>query len=242
MKYNNLYVFGDSFSTPYFCVEPQDSYWGLLAKHIDADSIFNYSFCGNAWEGVIHTLVSADINFNDSLIILAIPPLERRLRFDNYNNTEHLYYTFNLKWDSFPAVNENLRGLDVLREFDNNGIVRGELSLFANRSWLETVLLRELFLITKWLDKENANYFIINTSAKELDKNNVWGPSSAILPYMLNHPCMMFEDMYHSINQKDNVKPADFEEYRWMGHHGPEGNLNFFNKSLLPELQKVKLI
>ena len=242
-QYETLYVFGDSFSTPFYEVDPKDSYWGLLANHADIPNVVNYSFGGNAWEGVMQSLigVSSGIDFQTSLIIVAIPPLERRLRFDNYQNTEHLFYTFNQNWDSFPVPNEHMRGLEVLSGF-RKGSVRDEISLFADRSWLETVLMRELFLVTKWLDSIDANYFIINTNAKDLDKENFWGPSATVLPYMLDHPRMMFEDTYHSINQEDNIQPADYGDHGWMGHHGPEGNANFFQKSLLPQLKDAKLL
>ena len=243
-QYNTLYVFGDSFSTPNFCVDPKDSYWGLLAKHAGIPNVINYAFAGNAWEGVMQSLVgeSVNINFETSLIIIAVPPLERRLRFDNHQNTEHLFYTFNWNWDAFPAPNEHMRGLEVLRGFDSNVSVQDEISLFADRSWLETVLMRGLFLVTKWLDSVGANYFIINTNAKDLDKDNFWGPSATVLSYMLDHPRMMFEDTYHSINQIDNIQPADYNAHGWMGHHGAEGNANFFQKSLPPQLKDAKLL
>lgn len=243
-QYETLYVFGDSFSTPNYCVDPRDSYWGLLANYANVLNVKNYSFVGNAWEGAMQSLVgeSVNINFETSLIIIALPPLERRLRFDNYQNTEHLYYTYNSIWGESSSVNEHMRGLEVLRGFDVNGTVRDEISLFADRSWLETVLMRELFLVTKWLDSVGASYFVINTNAKDLDKDNFWGPSSTVLPYMLDHPRMMFEDTYHSINQEDNIQPADYNAHGWMGHHGAEGNANFFQKSLLPQLKDAKLL
>ena len=51
-----LYVFGDSFSTPGFCVEPKDSFWGLLAKDLRVDKIVNYSHEGFSLDQIIHIL------------------------------------------------------------------------------------------------------------------------------------------------------------------------------------------
>jgi hypothetical protein len=243
MKYNNLYVFGDSFSTPHSCVEPRDSYWGLVAQYAHIDEVINYSSSGQAWEGVLHLITSLynEINFRDSLLIISIPPLERRLRFDDYKNTEYVYYTYNSKWDEFKSINNNLTGLEVLRGFDENGIVRDEISLFSDRSWLETILLRELFLLTKWLDSENASY-VITTMAKDIDQTNLWGPSEKLLPYILNHPRILNKDTYHYLNMDDGIKPADYDQYGWAGHHGIAGNKNFFEKSLLPKLKELNLV
>jgi hypothetical protein len=79
---------------------------------------------------------------------------------------------------------------------------------------------------------------ILNLS-KDFDKNNVWGPSNFVLPYCMNHlKCILFEDTYHGINIGVN-KPADSDKPE--GHHGPAGNKYFFEKSLLPTMQRNKL-
>jgi hypothetical protein len=81
---------------------------------------------------------------------------------------------------------------------------------------------------------------ILNLS-KDLDSNNVWGPSDFVLPYALNHSrCILFKDTYYGINININ-KPADFDQYGWNGHHDAVGNQYFFEKSLLPTMQRNRL-
>ena len=48
---------------------------------------------------------------------------------------------------------------------------------------------------------------------------------------------MVFEDTYQSTNKGIN-KPVDFDQFGWLGHHGPEGNRHFFEQALWPRLQK----
>jgi hypothetical protein len=103
---------------------------------------------------------------------------------------------------------------------------------------LETDVLRQIFLLTQWLDGLAARYLILNLS-KDLDRNNRWGPSEPVLDYCINHPrTILFEKTYHGINIGVN-KPADSDTPE--GHHGPAGNRYFFDKSLLPKLKACGL-
>ena len=84
----------------------------------------------------------------------------------------------------------------------------------------------------------SANYLILNLS-KDLDENNIWGPSDFVLPYCKAHKnCILFKDTYHGINIGIN-KPADSDSPE--GHHGPAGNKYFFEQSLLPKLKEINL-
>jgi hypothetical protein len=179
--------------------------------------------------------MSEQINWIDDLVFVGIPPLERITVFDNHRDTEYLGHSINtLTWtvDKFDIpLHRGLLGLQ------NYGTDR-QLVLHSDRSWLETDVLRQIFLLTQWLDKHNANYMILNLS-KDLDKDNIWGPSSFVLPYCKEHKnCVLFKDTYHGINIGIN-KPADSNTPE--GHHGPAGNKYFFEQSLLPKLKECNL-
>ena len=51
--------------------------------------------------------------------------------------------------------------------------------------------------------------------------------------------CIIFENTYYSVNYQDKIKPADFDTYGWQGHHGAKGNLNWYNKTLLPKIKEL---
>jgi hypothetical protein len=235
-EYNKLWVFGDSYTTPEVCVTPKDSFWGLTAIHCNIPTIINCSRPGNSFDSVNHILVSMQQQFNwdQDLFLIGIPPLERITVFDDYKDTEYLAHDINSKtWDTNKFQISPHHGLIGLQYYGTDK----QLIIHSDRSWLETQTLRTIFLLTAWLDSKNANYMLINLS-KDLDINNVWGPSEFVLPYAINHSrCILFENTYHGINLNVN-RPVDFDQFGWTGHHGPSGNKHFFEKSLLPQMQK----
>ena len=237
-KYRKLWVFGDSYTTPNMCVSPAESFWGLAAIHAGVDAIVNCSRPVNSFDSICQLLVGLqkEIDWNCDLIFIGIPPLERITVFDNYQDTEYLGYKFSTKtWQQEQFDISCHRGLVSLQNYGTDK----ELIIHHDRSWLETQILRTVFFLTTWLDSIKANYLVINLS-KDLDKNNVWGPSEFVLQYCIDHPkCILFERTYHGINIGVN-KPADSDTPE--GHHGPAGNQYFFEKSLLPHMQRCNLI
>ena len=236
-SYNKLWVFGDSYTTPGVCVEPEDSFWGLTATALYIDTIINCSRPVNSFTSVQQLLVgmSEKIDWVNDLVFVGVPPLERITVFDNHRDTKYFGHTIDsLNWqiDKFDIPMH--RGLIGLQNYGTDR----QLVLHSDRSWLETDVLRQIFLLTQWLDKLNANYMILNLS-KDLDRDNVWGPSSFVLPYCKEHKnCVLFNDTYHGINIGIN-KPADSDTPE--GHHGPAGNKYFFEQSLLPKLKECNL-
>lgn len=238
-KFNKLWVFGDSFTTPDYCVDSQDSFWGLTAQYLNIPEIINYSKPGNSFDTVQQLLIgsAADINWSTDLLFIGLPPLERITVFDNFKDTKyigHIIKTTDWACASFEVPSHN--GLECLQNYGGDQ----QLIIHSDRSWLETQVLRTIFLLTNWLDSVGAQYLILNLS-KDLDENNQWGPSNFVLPYCKNHKnCILFKDTYHGINLNIN-KPADFDKFRWNGHHGPDGNKYFFEQSLLPRLKELNL-
>jgi len=238
-EYNKLWVFGDSYTTPDVCVTPKESFWGLVAGNCNISTVVNCSRSVNSFDSVIHMLVSMQEQFdwNRDLLLIDIPPLERITVFDNFKDTPYVGYEFDTS--NWTVENFGIKfhhGLVCLQNFGSDK----KLIIHSDRAWIETQVLRNIFLLTTWLDSKNANYMILNLS-KDLDSNNVWGPSDFVLPYALNHSrCILFKDTYYGINININ-KPADFDQYGWNGHHDAVGNQYFFEKSLLPTMQRNRL-
>jgi hypothetical protein len=232
-RYNKVWVFGDSYTTSNYCVDAKESFWGLLAKHLNCATITNASWPGNSLESVLHNVVglSPQYDWEHDFLVIGIPPLIRLTVFDNYKNTEYLTDTFNTtNWQNTQESLECHRGLANLKIMNVK-----DLAMYEDRGWTETHALREIFLLTQWLDFKNASYLIVNLS-KPFDTNNIWGPSEVVLPYAKSHnKCILFDNTYYSSNL-DKHKPADFDQHGWMGHHGPAGNKNFFELSVKDKL------
>lgn len=237
--YNKLWVFGDSYTTPGVCVNPADSFWGLTAVALGIKQIINCSRPVNSFVSVQHLLINlhTEIDFENDLIFIGIPPLERITVFDNFKDTEYLGSQIDTEtWSSTTFDIDAHRGLMCLQNYGQDQM----LVVHSDRAWVETDVMRQIFLLTTWLDNVGANYFVINLS-KDFDKDNVWGPSNFVLPYCKNHQrCVLFDNTYRGINVEIN-KPEDFNQYGWNGHHGPAGNRYFFEKSLLPKLKELNL-
>ena len=233
-------MFGGSSSTPGVWVDPKDSFWGLTASAAKIPVIKNCSRPGNSFDTVCQLLIGmqSEFDWKNDLFLIGIPPLERITVFDDHKDTEYYGHTIHIEnWQKEQFDISCHRGLICLQNYGADQV----LVIHHDRAWVETQALRNLFLITQWLDACQANYMLINLS-KGLDRNNCWGPSSFVLPYIEKHSrCIVFEDCYQDINVNIN-QPPDFAKLGWNGHHGPVGNKYFFEKSLLPRLQKCNLV
>lgn len=238
-NYKKVWVFGDSYTTPDYCVNPQDSFWGLTGAAVNADVICNSSWPSNSFSSVVQMLINMQdqFDFENDLLLIGIPPLERLTFFDNYKDTHYNTKIIDTKiWQHKDQDISSHTGLENIKLEKLK-----ELVLLDDRAWTETMALNTIFLITTWLDAQKANYMIINLS-KPFDCDNIWGPSSFVLPYAQNHSrCILFDDTYYSINLEINY-PADFSKHGWTGHHGPAGNQYFFEKSLWPKMQQCNLV
>lgn len=233
-SYNRLWVFGDSHSTPNVCVTPEKSFWGLTASELAVGTIINFSRSKISFESVCHILVCEQqrYDFDNDFFIIGLPPLERITVFDNHKDTalkSHVFDTATWQVETHNVASHH--GLINMQytELDKMSV------LISDRSWVETQVLRQIFLITSWLDSHKANYVIVNLS-KNLDKNNHWGPSQYILDYCAKHKkCQLFNNSLYDVNVNVN-KPEDFNQFGWFGHHGSAGNENFFEKSIKDRL------
>jgi len=236
-NFDRIWVFGDSYMTPNICVDPYDSFWGLTAKFLGVKAILNVSRPGNSLDSVEQLLIGLQTQFDwtTDLLLIGVPPLERITVFDDHKNTP--YTGMEISTDTWIDEKFDVschRGLISLQNYGQDR----QLILHNDRSWLETQVLRQLWLLTVWLDSKQAKYIVINLS-KDLDTNNRWGPSEYVLDQMLEHSnCILFHDTYHGVNANIN-KPLDFDLYGWFGHHGPIGNRYFFDKSLKRKIEEL---
>lgn len=233
-NYNRLWVFGDSHSTPDVCVSPEQSFWGLAAVTLSVDSVINCSRPKLSFDSVCQMLIGEQqrYDFDRDFFIIGLPPLERITVFDDYKDTALASSIFDTKtWQAETSNVASHHGLVNLqyKELDKLSI------LISDRSWIETQVLRQIFLITQWLDSCKANYVIVNL-CKNLDPDNRWGPSQFILDYCINHRrCKLFDGSMYDVNLNIN-RPADYDNFGWHGHHGPVGNMHFFETTVKDKL------
>lgn len=235
-SYKNLWVFGGSNSTTNYFVDPADSYWGMTAKWLGVETVHNYSWRGNSFESVCHTLISQQNNYNwdEDFFLIGVPPLERWTVFDNHKDTVTNATKLSTDvWQIEEFEVQSHHGLQNIPFHSDRSTV-----VFEDRSWTEVMAMKTIFLLNAWLDSKNANYLLVNQS-KDLEINNIWRPSEFLLPACSSHKRnLLFEGGYYSINLNVNI-PLDFNDLGWHGHHGPAGNKDFFEKTIKPRLEEL---
>jgi len=236
-KYRNLWVFGDSFSTPGECVDPSDSFWMLVGRLLGVDKIYNYSWPCNSLDSVIHLLVSEsdDYDWDQDFFLIGVPPLVRlTVMSDDPEKTYHrnIFDTQGNKLDQQMILCHY--GLENKHFYQDPIAVR-----FEDPTWTEIQACRLIFLVNAWLDSHGAGYLVVNLS-KDF-QNDQPASGKFLLDRCLNHPNnVLTGDTYYGINLGIN-RPKDYDQYGWYGHHGASGNIHYFEKSLKPRLERLNL-
>jgi len=232
-----LYVFGDSYSTPGFCVEPQDSWWGLLTNDLarKIKGTDNYSWPGNNIDSIQHIIVAnKDMFRSDDYVVVGIPPIERLTVFEHDAQPFHV-----TKFDT--SLSEVCRSVvprhNGLRQLTRHQVDRGSVELW-NRSWQEAQILHQMITLAAWLDATVDHYLIVNLS-EPFQPLTDWDTLANLQQQVLSHPHMIvFDNTYYSYNH-NIIKPADFDTHGWFGHHGAEGNHRWYDGVIKPHIRKM---
>jgi len=223
----SLYIFGDSYSTPNFLVEPQLSWWGLLAKQLDMP-VCNYSWPGNNIDSIQHIIVSSKHTFNkDDVVVVGIPPVERFTVFkDGAPAKEVVNFDNNLVQTHTSEVTVH-HGLEQLTMHTASK----ETVDTYNRSWQEAQILKDMIFLSTWLNTVVDKHIIVNLGVP-FQPVTEWPTLKSLQEQALeNKKILVFSDTYYSVN-KDVHKPVDYDTHGWFGHHGAEGNKLWYNSVL----------
>lgn len=231
-----LHVFGDSYSTPDFCVSPSDSWWALTAAELQVDETRNYAWCGNNLENILHTIVCYINEFSkQDYIIIAVPPLQRLTMFDPDNSSVKKISMWNKQTQCVHE--EDVLSHSSLVDLNVHEMGKKYVELFDS-SWNEACALRSILMLLAYLNNRVDNVLIANASV----------PFSELTNWSVLRPCQeqVFSDArvelfktYYTVNFEKH-KPVDFDTFGWMGHHGAEGNREWFDTVLKPKMKELK--
>lgn len=237
-----LIVLGDSYSTPYVCVDPKDSFWGLAAKDLQVENIINYSHSGFAFDLILHVLLNEQFDWENSYFLVGVPVIARLGMFKEstipvYNSA----YMCNDKFESWKiGCNSltNCRWGDFIEMFDKEKYF---LSNYEH-SWQEVLTLEKILLIHSFLTSKRTKFIIANLTVPML-LQETWEVGGHVMRTcnQLNE-CILFKNTLHDLNQADNIKPVDRDPLDpdcWFGHHGAEGNFNWYQKVLNPKMKEL---
>lgn len=234
---SKLHVFGDSYSTPEYCVSVQDSWWGLLSQDLEIDNIINWCWSGNNVDNIVQTLFcyQQEIGKND-FVVIALPPMGRITTYnpDLFNSrpvkpTKRLY-------------NESLDCIDEWSVLCQHGMVEQSVHFMSkdfistwDPGYAEAVALRNIGLLLGYFECE---IMVINASVP-FQPITQWSTLRMAQDLVFDNPRVELFKTYYTVN-KDKNRPVDFDEWEWMGHQGAPGNLEFYSQVVKPMAKKLK--
>jgi hypothetical protein len=239
---STLYVFGDSFATPDFCVEPRQSFWGRAAQDLQVDEIHNHAHDGMPLDVILHVVLNETIDWSHSYILVGIPPLPRIGIFKDQSRA--MRRTFRVYDRDFNQTNQTQHSVTNVHWLDTDERFRGDRFTIAHydHGWQELQSLEKILLLHAYLSQRTPNFIIANLTAPIAYQPD-WEIGKKVYEQIKDlRECILFEDTPHDFNQRDGIKPVDRppgSEDCWFGHHGAEGNANWYHKVLKPRMKSL---
>lgn len=239
LKKSKLNVFGDSYATPEFCVAAKDSFWGLAAQDLTIANIDNYSHPGFSLDHVVHILLNEEFDFESDYFIVGIPPLIRYVAYNDYSGKIWNKKTYSTLFDVIDETQidslTNTQTFTFSQQFSNNRI---ETDRFSSE-WNDVQCLEKIYLLHQYLTFKRAKFIIVNLS-NPVHFQDMWPAGKNIMLKIKSlSECLMFENTYFTVNYNDGIKPADYDLYKWQGHHGAAGNKNWYTKVIEPKIKEL---
>jgi hypothetical protein len=237
-----LYVFGDSYSTTEY-VDPKDSFWGLAAKDLAIDTIYNFSFSGNCLDNIIHVLLNEEYDFDNGYFLIGIPPLIRYSIWNHLNDNNPQFNKPVIRFDKdfnnskqFFTSMQNVGSMQFAASFNNDK----EFVSYFSSQWSDVLNLEKIYLLDNYLKTKNCKFIIVNLSWC-IGYHESWPSVKKIMASAKAlSSCILFNDSFHDINLRDKIKPVDFSQFGDNGHYGNDGNTNWYNKVIKPKMQELK--
>ena len=218
--YDILYVIGDSYTTPNYCVDVEDSYWYKFGKLIQADEIVNHSHPGKCNSNMIRNAMRFCLENTDKKIFVLIG----------------LTTLYRIDYQDYKFENEhNVQNGNLAELYIHNYDIKNDINadrLFIDRWTYEHTfanLLTSAISISGLFESKKINYLIHNCSAplqrdSHLPFLSAFCNEVDIIPKIPN----LYDNTYYSINRDKKIKPVDYDKYGYYGHHGAEGNEIYF--------------
>lgn len=237
---SELYVFGDSYSTPGFLVDPKDSWWGLLGQDLGSriSSVKNYSWPGNNIDSIGHVIMNLTEKFEfTDYVAVGIPPLQRLTMFDPNAS----------KMKKYVVYDADLKERDQCDVLCHTGLVQYPVHEMDKRfvqlwnpSWIEAQVLRQMIALNDYLKQYVNNVVWLNASVP-FQPPTEWPVLSTLQKLIKQRSNFLLFDTYYTVNL-DRNKPKDFETHGWFGHHGAIGNKTWYDQCIKPLVTKLEWV
>ena len=233
-----LNVFGDSFSTPGVCVAPSQSFWGLMSRDLSVHCVDNYSQSGFSLDHVIHILLNESFDFDSDYFLIGIPPLLRYVEYSDDFNTTWNRCRFD---NEFTETQQVVPCLNNTQRFKVKDRCKNQVVEYS-AEWADVQALEKIYLLHQFLSSKQTKFMMVNLTMPIIFQDSWPAGKSIMLKTKQLSECILFDNTFYSTNYNDQIKPADYDQYGWIGHHGAEGNLNWYNKVIKPKMIELNWI
>jgi len=220
--YDILYVIGDSYTTPDCCVQVDDSYWKKFGQFIQADTIVNHSHPGKCNQSMFRNAMRFCLDNSDKKIFVLVG-LTTIFRLD-YQDT------------SFENIKNKNNGNEAeifIHNLELQNASHEELDKWFIEKWTYEHtfcnLVNAIIAHSSFFKSRNIDYLIHNCSSPLHEDIDSPFLKSFCLELGKDYKIPnLFGNTYLSLNKDRGIKPVDFQQYGWNGHHGKEGNQVYF--------------
>ena len=229
-----LHIFGDSYSTPDYYVDPKDSWWGRLSTDMQLPCKV-YAWPGNNMDYITHAIVcymNEKIHAGD-YVVVGIPPVQRttlmKPEIDKVECIQHFDLNFKCIHEEHDVLSQ--QGLVSIPVHD----MSKDFVLGHNDEWANAQVIRNIVLLDTFLKAHDIPVMFVNTS--EPIKHDEWAPMSMLSKYSQGDHIEL-TNTYYSVNYDVNI-PKDFDKWGWVGHYGSDGNQLWYDTVIKPMTTKL---
>ena len=224
MENKILYVDGDSYTTPNMHVDIKDSYWSLFGNYVKISNIVNYAYPGKSNEGIFRNATRFILDNNDKelFMLLGFTHLER---YDVFDREHELRI---LSGEPVRPLNLNPCEQGVVTKSYTQSSKESDTLVYWHREFDETKFLSNLINFSAFCQQKNVKFMLHYCSKPLVDPKIPLSESFFSEVQRIPNIINLFDNTYQTYNQKLKIKPADYEQYGWNGHHGPAGNKAYF--------------
>lgn len=234
---SKLHIFGDSYSTPNYLVQPNESWWGLLSHDLDVTDIVNWSWWGSNLDNIAHTMFCyQDQILSNDYVVIAVPPLIRVTVFEPDTADE-----LPVK-PSVITYNSTLSQTKSELILSHSGLIGKSVTDMGksyvqgwNPGYAEAIAIRTIGLL---LGNFNVKIIVVNASMP-FQEPTMWPTLGMAQAQLQNDSRVELQNTYYSVNLNKYI-PVDYDKWGWNGHHGPDGNLEFYTQVVKPLAQGQK--
>ena len=224
----SLIIYGDSFSTPSWCVSTPEQMWFRHAWPNDT-VVANRSRAGNSVQAMfLEASHDAITRSEPTNFVIALGPLARLPKYlDGWYDREKL--TENRPEDGGPATLADASArLNSLRWQDINPSVHSDLTDLFHPTLLWSTLFKDVLCLEALCHDRGHHLLVLHMHHRDqeyYERHVLLAPLLRAVQQSGSY--LHTEHSCSGVCHRAGIRPHDHDKYGVSGHHGPEGQRHF---------------